>query len=90
VAYEIQFVASAKRQLKSFPVPERTGIVAAIEEQLTHEPSIETRKRKRLRPNPIAPFELRTGKIRIFYDVQESISGHDPCYRNKRGQQVVH
>jgi hypothetical protein len=25
-------------------------------------------------PNPIAPFELRRGKIRIFYDVQKSVS----------------
>ena len=70
--YEIQFVASAKRQLRALTVPEQTGIVAAIEEQLSHEPLVETRNRKRLRPNPIAPLELRIGRARVFYDVEES------------------
>jgi mRNA-degrading endonuclease RelE of RelBE toxin-antitoxin system len=47
-------------------------MVAAIEEQLSHEPLVETRNRKRLRANPIAPWELRIGKSRVFYDVEES------------------
>jgi mRNA-degrading endonuclease RelE of RelBE toxin-antitoxin system len=72
VPYEIQFVASARRQLDALAVPERTGIVAAIEEQLSHEPQVETRNRKQLRPNPVAPWELRIGKARVFYDVEES------------------
>ena len=45
--------------------------MAAIEAQLSHEPLLETRNRKRLRPNPLAPWELRVGNIRVFYDVQE-------------------
>ncbi len=71
VAYEIEFVFSAKGQLNSFDVAERTGIIAAIEEQLSNEPLIETRNRKRLRPNPLAPWELRVGNVRVFYDVEE-------------------
>jgi mRNA-degrading endonuclease RelE of RelBE toxin-antitoxin system len=31
----------------------------------------ETRNRKPLRPNPIAPWELRVGELRVFYDVDE-------------------
>ena len=30
-----------------------------------------TRKRKLLRPNPIAPWELRVGDARVFYAVTE-------------------
>jgi mRNA-degrading endonuclease RelE of RelBE toxin-antitoxin system len=30
-----------------------------------------TRKRKVLRPNPIAPWELRLGDIRVFYEIEE-------------------
>jgi len=41
----------------------------AAEKQLTREPSVETRNRKPLRPNPIAPWELRVGNLRVFYDV---------------------
>ena len=36
---------------------DRTTALAAIERQLTHEPLKETRNRKPLRPNPIAPWE---------------------------------
>lgn len=43
----------------------------AIEVQLTHEPLKETRHRKPLRPNPIARWELRVGRFRVFDDVAE-------------------
>ncbi|MBI1813434.1 MAG: type II toxin-antitoxin system RelE/ParE family toxin [Deltaproteobacteria bacterium] len=46
-------------------------VVDQVEKQLTHEPNLPTRKRKLLRPNPIAPWELRLGDVRVFYDVQE-------------------
>ena len=70
--YEIRFVASANRQLDALTVPERTRIIAAIETQLSDEPWIETRNRKKLRANPLAPLELRIGKARVFYDVEET------------------
>ena len=41
----------------------------AIERQLVREPLIETRNRKPLRPNPLAPWELRVGELRVFYEV---------------------
>ena len=34
-----------------------------------HQPLLETRNRKLLRPNPITPWELRVGPLRVFYDV---------------------
>jgi len=71
VAYEVEFVSSAKGQLYGFEVAERVGIIAAIEEQLSNEPLVQTRNRKRLRPNPLAPWELRVGNVRVFYDVEE-------------------
>ena len=33
---------------------------------------IQTRKRKQLRPNPIAPWELRLDRFRVFYSIEES------------------
>lgn len=30
---------------------------------------VETLNRKALRPNPLAPWELRVGEARVFYDV---------------------
>jgi mRNA-degrading endonuclease RelE of RelBE toxin-antitoxin system len=71
VAYEIRFASSAKRHLKAFRVRERAVIVATVEAQLSHEPLLETRNRKRLRPNPIAPWELRVRSMRVFYEVDQ-------------------
>ena len=50
-------------------MPERSAVLDAIEQQLLHQPLLETRNRKPLRPNPIAPWELRIGKLRVFYEV---------------------
>jgi hypothetical protein len=33
------------------------------------EPLVETRNRKPLRPNPLAPWELRVGALRVLYEV---------------------
>ena len=72
MAYEIRFASSAKRHLQEFSVGERAGIVAAIETQLSHQPLVQTRNRKRLRPNPIAPWELRVRTARVFYEVAQA------------------
>lgn len=71
VAYEIRFTSSARQHLRAFAAGERAAIIAAVENQLSHEPLVETRNRKRLRPNPIAPWELRVANMRVFYDVDE-------------------
>ena len=72
MAYGIRFTSLAKHHLQKISVGERALIVERIEKQLSHEPMVETRNRKRLRPNPVAPWELRVGHFRVFYDVEES------------------
>jgi len=44
-------------------------VLRAVKVQLRHEPLRETRNRKLLRPNPLAPWELRVGALRVFYEV---------------------
>lgn len=51
---------------------EQTRIIEGIENQLTHQPTQETRNRKKLRPNRVAEWELRVDKFRIFYDLDEA------------------
>lgn len=41
----------------------------AVKVQLQYEPLQETRNRKQLRPNPLAPWELRVRALRVFYEV---------------------
>ncbi len=69
MAYTIEFAESVKQQLRALPAQQRVAIVEAMEEQLLHEPLKETRNRKPLRPNPLAPWELRVARFRVFYDV---------------------
>ena len=78
MAYEVRIAASATRQLRDLPAGERAVVLEAIEVQLVHEPLVETTNRKPLRPNPIAPWELRIGDLRVFYEV----SGEMPATVN--------
>lgn len=54
---------------------ERATVLDTPEHQLLHEPLKETRHRKPLRPNPIAPWELRVGPLRVFYEVISGETG---------------
>ena len=70
MAYHIILSDEAGLQLRDMTARQRSLILATINEQLTHQPDIETRNRKLLRPNPIAPWELRIGTIRVFYEIR--------------------
>jgi mRNA-degrading endonuclease RelE of RelBE toxin-antitoxin system len=73
MGYRIEITEDAKVDLAFFKANERKRILAAIREQLSYEPLKETRNRKKLRENPISPWELRSGKYRVFYEVEEDI-----------------
>ena len=68
MAYKIEFAESVKKQFKALTARQRVIILNAIERQLMHEPLKETRNRKALRPNPLAPWELRVSDLRVFYE----------------------
>lgn len=44
-------------------------ILDQVERLLSDQPTIPSHKRKYLRPNAIAQWELRLGDLRVFYDV---------------------
>lgn len=46
-------------------------MVNTVDEQLAYEPTVATRNRKLLRPNPLATWELRIQNLRVFYHVEE-------------------
>ena len=57
--YRIELTREADRHLVALGTPER------------YEPTVETRNRKRLRPNPVAPWELRIGRVRVYFEVED-------------------
>ena len=67
--YTIEFAECVKTHFRVLTASQRTLILDSIEKQLIHEPLTKTRNRKPLRPNPLAPWELRIGNLRVFYDV---------------------
>lgn len=73
--YDLRFAESVKQHLEALTPRERSTVLITIERQLLHEPLAETRNRKPLRPNPIAPWELRVGKLRVFYEVASGDPG---------------
>jgi mRNA-degrading endonuclease RelE of RelBE toxin-antitoxin system len=75
VPYTVEFAQSVEGHFRALTARERTTVLDAIGRQLLHEPLKETRHRKPLRPNPIAPWELRVGQLRVFYEVAGAESG---------------
>ena len=91
--FEIRFAEGVEEDLRKIRIYYRNQILDAIEEQLTHEPGIRTRKRKLLE-NLIPPWqavapiwELRVGEYRVFYDVSptESVVDVRAVRRKPRG-----
>ena len=68
-SYAIAFAEAAVTHLAALTARERSTVIDAIKDQLSHEPLTESRNRKFLRPNRIASWELRVGALRVFYDV---------------------
>lgn len=69
--YHISITEEAERQLQSLSPREQRILEAAIVSRLEHSPTESSRSIKRLRPNPLAEFELRAGSLRALYNVDE-------------------
>ena len=68
MAYDVRFVRSAEDDLAWYRKNEQQLIYNATTRLLQNDADMEGKKRKRLRPNRLAPWELRIGKYRVFYE----------------------
>lgn len=71
----VEFAESVEDHFRALTARDRATALGAINRQLLHEPLKEIRHRKPLRPNPIAPWELRVGQLRVFYEVVGAKNG---------------
>jgi mRNA-degrading endonuclease RelE of RelBE toxin-antitoxin system len=69
--HEVHLIQSAKEDLEYFESSAQRIITNGIEMFLMTDANVETKRRKQLRPNPLAPWELRIGDYRVFYDIEE-------------------
>jgi mRNA-degrading endonuclease RelE of RelBE toxin-antitoxin system len=68
--FTVTLTDSAIEDLDFFRKSERKAIAEGIEVYLTHDANVQTRRRKPLRSNPLAPWELRIDDYRVFYDFE--------------------
>jgi len=71
VPFKITITEVADRQFRALPVRDQRILEAAILSRLQDQPTTPTKAVKRLRPNPLAEFELRAGDLRVLYNVEE-------------------
>ena len=71
--YDIEYIETAMADLQWFKKYEQNQILDGIDQRLRYQPTVETRNRKRLRPNTTAAWELRIGNFRVLYDVDAQV-----------------
>ena len=97
MAYEILVHELAADEIASLRAYDQRRILEAIEQQLSHEPTVPTRRRKCLIgllpsfEHLLPVWELRVGSFRVFYDVDDSSSQvHVRAVRHKNPFQQTH
>jgi len=70
--YSIEYSPEAEKHLRFLTARQQAMVLDTVDEQLTHQPTVETRNRKPMRPNPLAPWELRISTLRVYYDVEDT------------------
>lgn len=69
--FEVKLTRSADADLDVYTVREQRIIFDAISAFLEVDADVPTKRRWQLRPNPLAPWELRIGDYRVFYEIRE-------------------
>jgi mRNA-degrading endonuclease RelE of RelBE toxin-antitoxin system len=75
VTAEIIISPEAVDHLAALTARQRRIVLDAIETHLTHQPTTPTKRRKPLRPNPLASWELRVDQFRVYYQVEPGDTG---------------
>ena len=86
--YRIVYVPEARQHLRALTARQRSMVFDQVDAQLIDVPEVETKNRKRLRPNPVAPWELRIGALRVYYDVRDPEVVFILAVGMKRGNRV--
>lgn len=68
--FRIEYDPATEAHLAVLTAREVATVLDSVPQQLAYQPTEVTRNRKPLRPNPLAPWELRIGDLRVYYDVQ--------------------
>ncbi|MGH8533024.1 MAG: type II toxin-antitoxin system RelE family toxin [Gammaproteobacteria bacterium] len=67
--FQVILTPGAEGDLDYFKRFEQRLIVEAFKRYLRNNADVENQHRKQLCDNPLAPWELRLGKYRVFYEI---------------------
>jgi mRNA-degrading endonuclease RelE of RelBE toxin-antitoxin system len=93
--YSVDFVEAAIGEIRRLRATTRTQMLDEIEEQLSHEPTLETHRRKLLAGleppwESLRPvWQLRVGDWRVFYDVDEDAKSVVVRAVRKKGRKLT-
>jgi mRNA-degrading endonuclease RelE of RelBE toxin-antitoxin system len=68
--YVIEYSPEAEDHLQWLTARQQRTVLDTVDRQLLNQAEVETRNRKPMRPNPLAPWELRIGDLRVYYEVK--------------------
>ena len=71
VRYRIEYAPETEAHLKALTRRDAATVLSRVQAQLSREPAVATRNRKPLETNPLAPWELRVGHLRVYFDIEE-------------------
>lgn len=71
-AFRVEYTTEAMGHLAALTAHQTAVVLDEVERKLRHQPTLPARNRKLLRANPVAPWELRIGELRVYFDVEES------------------
>ena len=74
MAYRIEYDRDAEDHLAALSAGDQATVLDSFVGQLGHQPTVATRNRKPMGVNPLAPWELRIGRLHVYYDVQVKLA----------------
>ncbi len=75
LTYRIEYSPETEEHFQYLSKRQQVAVLDAVEKQLQFQPDVETRNRKPMRPNPVAPWELRVGSLRCAMILKTALRG---------------
>jgi mRNA-degrading endonuclease RelE of RelBE toxin-antitoxin system len=69
--YRVVFAPATRDHFRHLTARQRAIVLRIVDRQLSEEPDVVTRNRKPMRPNELAVWELRIGRLRVYYEIQD-------------------
>ncbi|MEW6687104.1 MAG: type II toxin-antitoxin system RelE/ParE family toxin [Candidatus Edwardsbacteria bacterium] len=69
--YHIEYSPDTEEHLRVLTKRQQMIVLNTVERELQYQPDVERRNRKPMRPNPLAPWELRISNLRVYYDFKD-------------------